>query len=241
MITSIACRPALAAAALALWGMAAAAQSVPSAVGHWEGKVQYGDPPLPVTVDLARNATGTWIGTFGVPGTTTADVPLENIMIDKLGVRFTLALPDKPSFEGTLADDGNALSGTAANSQGSARFDLVRKGEPHVNVPPPSSAIPEEFLGRWEGTLEVSGQPRRVGLRLVRAADSTAAGTLVSIDQGNQEFPVTTTTIAGKDIQLQVRALSGSYKGTLGAGGEIAGEWSQGGQRIVLTFKRVVP
>jgi hypothetical protein len=112
-----------------------AAQSAPSAAGHWEGKVQYGNPPLSITVDLTRSAAGAWIGSFSVPGSTTVDVPLSNLAVDSTGVRFTLALPDCPSFEGTLSVEGNSFSGTAANSQGSARFDLTRNGEAHVNVP----------------------------------------------------------------------------------------------------------
>jgi hypothetical protein len=32
--------------------------------------------------------------------------------------------------------------------------------------------------------------------------------------------------------------VSGKYSGTLGANGEIAGEWSQGQRTVPLTFKR---
>jgi len=220
-------------------GSFASAQSAASAAGHWEGKIQYGNPPLPVTLDLSKNATGAWVGAFSVPGSTTVDVPLANIVIDSTGVRFTLALPENPSFEGTISADGKSFSGSAANSQGSARFDMTRSGEAHVSVPAPSSALPAEFEGRWEGAIDVGGQQRRIGLRFARAADGTAAGTLTAIDQGGQEFQVTTTTITGKDLQLELRALSGAYHGTLGAAGAIAGEWSQGGQKVPLTFKRV--
>jgi hypothetical protein len=34
---------------------------------------------------------------------------------------------------------------------------------------------------------------------------------------------------------------SGRYLGTLGAGGEIGGEWSEGSKRFPLTFKRMSP
>lgn len=226
------------AAAIVVPCSSAPAQSAPNAAGHWEGKVLFGNPPLPVTVDLSKNAAGAWIGAFSIPGSTTVDVPLANIVIDSAGVRFTLAIPDNPSFEGTISADGKSFSGSAANSQGSARFDMTRAGEAHVNLPIPSSALSAEFEGRWEGAIDVGGQQRRIGLRFARAADGTAAGTLVAIDQGGQEFPITTTTITGKEIQFELRSLSGSYHGTLGASGEIAGEWSQGGQKVPLTFKR---
>jgi hypothetical protein len=38
---------------------------------------------------------------------------------------------------------------------------------------------------------------------------------------------------------LEVRAVSGTYRGTMGDNGEIAGEWSEGGNKAPVVFKRV--
>jgi len=38
-----------------------------------------------------------------------------------------------------------------------------------------------------------------------------------------------------------VRAVAGSYRGTIGAGGELAGEWKERTVAFPLTFKRAAP
>jgi hypothetical protein len=234
----IAARPVLFSAALAFFGTTAAAQAAPKAAGHWEGKIHMGAQDVPMAIDLSKNAIGAWIGTFSVPGSTQVDVPLGNITADDANVHFTLSIAEVGTFEGKLSADANSIAGTATSSQGSAQFDLVRSGDAHVNLPPSSSALPKEFEGRWEGAIEAGGNRMRLAMKLAADADGKAAGTLISVDQGGQEFPATTVTIAGKKLSVEARSISGSFIGTLGEAGEIAGEWSQGGQRIPLTFKR---
>jgi hypothetical protein len=105
-------------------------------------------------------------------------------------------------------------------------------------VPPPSSVLSKEFEGAWEGVLDAGGRTRHIGLKMGAAADGTATATLIAVDQGNTEIPVTTVTIKDKQLQLEVRTVSGTYSGTLGASGEISGEWAQGPGHFPLTFKR---
>ena len=108
-----------------------------------------------------------------------------------------------------------------------------------MKVPPPSSALSKEFEGTWEGTLDDGGKLLRVVLKLSAAADGIATATLISVDQGNKEIPATTVTIKEKQLQLEARAVSGTYSGTLGANGAIAGVWAQRTNRLPLTFKHV--
>ena len=176
---------------------------------------------------------------MSVSGSTAVDVPLSSITIEDTAVRFAASLPERTSFDGRLSADGGALSGTASSAAGEAPFQLTRNGEANVKVPPPSSALSKEFEGTWEGTLDAGVKVRRVGLKLSPAAEGTATATLISVDKGNLEIPVTTVTLKGKELQLEARAVSGTYRGTLGAGGEIAGEWSEGPNHLPLTFKRV--
>ncbi len=205
--------------------------------GHWEGKIVIGSRELGITVDLARNADAGWIGSMSVIMSTSIDVPLGDIAVEDTLVRFTATIPGKVSFEGSLA--GDAITGTATNREGSAPFQLARKGTAAVKLPPPSSALPKRFEGEWQGTLGVAGKTIRLGLRLTPAANGTATGTLVAIDQGNQEIPVTTVTVNDDELRLESRAVSGTFKGTLGSAGEIAGEWTQGAQTVSLTLRRV--
>lgn len=79
----------------------------------------------------------------------------------------------------------------------------------------------------------------RLLLKISPAPDGTARATLVSVDKGNVEIPVTTVTLQARQLHLDVRAAAGTYRGTLGDGGEIAGEWSEKAARLPLTFKRL--
>jgi hypothetical protein len=57
------------------------------------------------------------------------------------------------------------------------------------------------------------------------------------VDQG-QEIPASTVAIVGKQIDVESRAISGAFHGTLGADDQITGEWTQGAQHLSLTFAR---
>ena len=232
-------KPFLFSAALALAGASVvAAQSAPKGAGHWEGTVQYGNPPLSFALEISKNAAGAWVGTFSVPGSTTTDVPLSNITVGDASISFSLNVGDVATFEGKFSTDGAGVTGSASNSQGSAGFDMKRTGDAHVNAPPPSSALPKEFEGRWDGAVEAGGNRLRIGMKLSTGADGKAAASLISIDQGGQEFAATTVTIDGKKINVELRAISGTYTGTLGDNGEIAGDWTQGGTKLALNLKK---
>ena len=222
----------------AIYSYPALAQTDSKAAGHWQGKIQLPDREIPVAVDLTKNPKGEWIGSISVPGTPLNDVPLVNVAIAGTAVKFAADLGERAQFNGDVSADGASISGKASNSNGEAPFQMQRSGEANVKVPSASSALPKEFEGSWEGTINAGGQTLRVRLKLAPGADGSAAGTLTSLDQGNAEFPVTTVTIQGKQLKLDVRNVGGSYDGTLGANGEIAGNWSQGGGTIPLAFKR---
>ena len=221
---------------LAAFGSSAMAET-PIAAGHWEGRIQIPEHELNITVDLARSPNGKWIGSISVLKTTAADVPLDSITVDNSAVRFKAGLPRNASFEGVLSGDGNHLSGKAANAEGEAPFQLARNGEADVKIPPASTALPKEFEGAWEGSLDAGGKLEQVGMRLASAENGLATGTLMVVGS-NEEIPVSTVTIDGKRLLLEARSVSGKFAGTLGPEGEIAGEWMQGPNRLALSFKR---
>jgi hypothetical protein len=226
----------LALSASAVLAQTANTKSGADPAGHWEGKIDIPEHPLGMTLDLARDTKGAWIGTMTIAGTTSVDVPLTSLKIDDSTVHFAARLPEETGFVVHLAN--GVFSGTATNPQGSAPVQLTRSGEAKVNLPAPSSPLSKPFAGEWVGSLPVQGKEIRIGLKLAPAADGTAVATLVSLDQGNAEIPVHTVTIDDHKLALESRSVSGKYSGTLGANGEIAGEWSQGQRTVPLTFKR---
>ncbi|MBZ5626700.1 MAG: hypothetical protein LAQ69_49680 [Acidobacteriia bacterium] len=101
------------------------------------------------------------------------------------------------------------------------------------------AGLPIRSIGRKAGLPEPEAAPGRFTVSEAHAAaGGTATATLIAVDQGNLEIPVSTVTIKDKQLQLEARAVSGTYRGTLGESGDIAGEWSQGPTRVPLTFKR---
>jgi len=215
------------------------AQPAGNPSGHWEGQIEIPDHVLTMSVDLAMGPTGTWAGSLSILHSSTVDVPLDTVTIDDGVVGFTASLPGKTSFDGHLSANGRELSGTAANESGGVPFRLTRTGEADVKLPPPSSRLVKAFEGTWEGTLDVDGQTRRVRVKLSASVDGTATAVLISVDKGNLEIPVTTVTLHDQEVQLDARAISGRFRGTLGAYGAIAGEWMEGHMRFTLTLKHV--
>jgi len=202
--------------------------------GHWQGRIQIPNHELAISVDLAKEENGSWIGSMSVTGSGTIDVPLLNVTFVGDAVQFQADLPGRTTFNGHLSADAARMEGAVANAQGDAPFQLTRSGEAKVKVPPPSSPLTREFEGEWQGSLESGGKVRRVGLKL-----TPAKAALIALDHDNLEIPITTVTIADRQLQLEARSISGTFRGMLRPDNSISGEWTEGTVRSPLTFKRV--
>jgi hypothetical protein len=89
--------------------------------GRWERSLQVPQREISITLDLARTPAGAWIGSVGIPASTSIDVPLGNFTIEGSVVRFTATLPGRAAFEALLRTGARRLSGTVPNPEGSAR------------------------------------------------------------------------------------------------------------------------
>jgi hypothetical protein len=98
--------------------------------------------------------------------------------------------------------------------------------------------LTSEFVGTWEGALGTGDSQLHLELRLAPAADGTGAGTLASVGAASPRIPITTITQKENRIEFEVRAIGGSYAGTLGENGAIAGNWTQAGATTPLAFER---
>jgi hypothetical protein len=216
------------------------AQAQPNPSGHWEGTVQAPDREINISVDLAKNEKGEWIGDLDAPIQNLKNVPLINITVKDNSVSFEIeGIPGKPVFEGKLSEDGKSVSGNVTVPAGVVPFQMKRTGEANVQLPPKSSPLTKEFEGTWEGTLSAGGQSFRLVTKFSKAADGTAQGTLDSLDQGASDLPLSGITIDGPSLRFDLRMVGGSYVGKLNKEAtELAGEWTQGGNTLPLTFKR---
>lgn len=99
------------------------------AVGRWKGAIEIPGTPLEVEVDL-ESAAGAWKGDITIPAQGARDLPLEAISVEGDRVSFRIGgIPGAPTFSGTVAADGETLSGTFEQGGQSFPFTLRRAGK----------------------------------------------------------------------------------------------------------------
>src|SRR5262245_5844575 len=89
------------------------------------------------------------------------------------------------------------------------------------------------FEGTWRGTL---GGALRLVLTIEKSPDGLFTGVLDSLDQGSR-IPIAAVTLSGDNVKLDVKAVAGTFEGTLNAARtELRGTWNQGSpQPLVFT------
>lgn len=213
----------------------------PAGAGHWEGVIKGASKDVAITVDLAVDQKGGWVGDMGMPAQGAGDIPLSGITVQGDAVHFRMFdAANSPVFDGKLAAGGATMSGQLTGSGESTAFELKRTGEAVIQAPRASTPLSSDFVGTWEGLLG-SGESRlRLQLKLAVGADGNGAGTLMSVGNGSPQIPITTVTQKENRLEFEVRAIGGSYSGVLaGARGEISGNWTQAGVTTPLVFYRI--
>ncbi len=208
----------------------AAAVSLPLPTGHWDGVV-HGPMDVVIAVDLTADAAGRLTGTLDNATQNVRFLPLSNIAVD--GTALTFEIQGHGTFHGTLS--GSTMKGTFSMRDAELPFELTRSGEAKIEPVVKSAAVSKELEGKWSGTLDVDGSPRRVGLVLSNRADGTVSGSMSSSD--GVEIPITLIAEKGASLTLDVKRIGGTYAGAL-QGTELAGTWTQGTFAAPVTFRR---
>lgn len=225
---------------LAVGGCAVSAQSTsgPAGAGHWEGTISVQGKDLRLDVDLV--ATGDkWEGAAAFPDMNAKGLVLAPITVQGEAVSFSVkGAPGDPTFKGTLSKDSKTLAGDFTQGPVSGTFTLAWKGEAKLEAPPKNAALGKELEGSWEGALDVNGTILRLTLKLANEAGG-ATGTLISIDQGGAEIPLSVIEQTGAHLKFTVPGVGGTYEGDL-KDGQLAGTWTQGPGTLPLAFKRPV-
>ncbi len=230
---------AFAVAAFSVTGLAQV--SSPSVSARWQGALKIPNgKDLSVVVDLSKNAKGAWIGSFSMPELSATDIPVEQLTVTGTKVHFLVTIPGAtPAFDGDLSADGKELNGTFSDGGTKSPLALKRMGAAQVKLPTPSTPLGKDFEGTWHASLNAGDAQIRMLLKLTRAADGTATGVLVNVDQGNREVPLTSVQQKDKTLEFEIRPVAVKYKGTLNAAGAtLAGEWNQMAHVAPLTFER---
>jgi hypothetical protein len=205
--------------------------------GHWSGSIDSPAGQMAVEVDLDKAAEG-WIGSISIPAQGTSGMPLDKISFADGKGSFSLkGAPGSPAFTGALSADGKTLDGAMQAGPQSIPLKLSRTGDPKVELAKPSPAVTPEFIGTWEGTVNM-GAALRIRMMISNGKDGADA-MLVSVDQGGAQIPVSTITQAGKKLTLDIKAAGAAYTGELNAqGSEIKGTFAQLGNSTDLVFTK---
>jgi hypothetical protein len=202
--------------------------------GHWEGSFVGPNGEVAVQVDLSVNAEGALVGmlaTGEVQG-----VPLSHVSIEGRVVRFEIPSAGA-RFSGTLGADDKSITGEFVNPAGAAPSVLTRTGDARVAAAIRSAAIGTELEGSWNGTLEVEGRKKRLVLKMTNQPDGTSIGTIVSVDDGSIELPVTLVQ-NGPSLKVEVKLNGGVYAATITGANELEGTYTESGIQFPLTFRR---
>lgn len=216
-----------------------ASAQTPTASGHWTGVLDTPAQALDLEVDLKPGTAPGWVGTISIAAQNLKAFPL-SVDVAGTSVSFTMPnVPGSPTFKGTLSADGATIAGDFSQGGGTLPLKLTRKGDAVFAAPAKSTAITKDLEGTWNGTLEAGGRTLRLTLKLVAGADG-ATGSIVSVDQGGAEIPITTITQNGQHLELELPAIAGKFSGDLQEG-KLAGTWSQGPGSLPLVFSRPSP
>jgi hypothetical protein len=212
--------------------LVAAQQGVPT--GHWEGRFTGPNGEVAVQVDLSVNADGGLVGmlaTGDVQG-----VPLSHVSLEGRLVHFEIPSASA-RFSGTLADDGKSIAGEFVNPAGAAPSVLTRTGDARIAAVLKSPIVGRELEGSWNGILEVEGRKKRLVLKMINQPDGTSIGTIISVDDGSIELPVTLAQ-DGRNLTVGVKLNGGVFVASLTDANELAGTYTESGIQFPLTFRR---
>ena len=167
---------------------------------------------IQITVDLAQDAKGSWIGTFsqnqGGPS-----VPLADIKVADKNVKFRIAVggANAPDFDCKLEPPAS-MPCTVNTPGGSLTTTMKRTGEAKVELPKSSPAVSPELEGNWEGSLETPGGTLRLVVHFKNQPDKTVKATLDSLDQNSTDLPLTDVVQNGTAVEFQLKLVNGRLR-----------------------------
>lgn len=220
--------------ALSLFAAVSFAEDI---TGDWNGTLHANGGELRLVLHLSKNPQGGFTATLdsvdqGANGIPVSSARLENskLSLDVQAVQGTYA--------GTVNAQGSEISGTW--TQGGMTLDLDFHRGGIAATPAPKPAKPSDIDGDWRGTLDTPVGKLRLVLHIVNTEEGLTA-TMDSLDQpGAMGLKVTTMTRTASSLKFEMKAIGGSYEGTVSKDlSAFDGTWTQRGNSLPLTFKRV--
>jgi hypothetical protein len=216
------------------------AQSAPDPTGHWEGTITAPFGQIDFELDVAKDAAGSLVATYGQKAQGLRGLPLSNVALDSRILTFVLMNggPGGGVFTAEILAGGTAMAGEVVATNGTVPFSLNRTGDAQIDPPVRNAAVSKALEGRWSGTMEAGGRQIGLILTIENRADGTASAVIAQVDRPALQLPALLKE-TGTSVAMDVKATSGSFAGTVNsAGTEITGTWTQGGGSLPLAFQR---
>jgi hypothetical protein len=223
---------------------AAAGDAAEPAAGRWQGVIDIPGRPIPITLDLDKQA-GVWRGSVTMTGLSIR-APLESIAMSNDELRFDIAgvlatsEHGAPRFSGHIRRQGDSveMQGEFMQAGNRAPFVLRRTGVAQVDAPRRSTKVAASIEGTWVGEYELGGYSRRVTIKIANTADAANAEFVV-VGKRTTNLPIDLVTQQGRYVRIESNATAIHFEGRIGPDArEIVGTFEQGPFEAALTLRR---
>lgn len=231
---------------IAIWQFVRARENASNLQGFWEGSVAVNTMTLRLVLKVDKTPAGNYTATLDSLDQGAADIPVNDLSLSNRTVRLQLAAL-RARYEGNLNSRGTEMSGQWRQGPVTVPVVFKRTKTPSTVAAPLSSSAyarseRSPLQGVWKGTLNVSGIPLRIVVRISESSPGKFTGSMDSPDQGARNIPLTTAEYSKPTARFDIASIDGHYEGTLkDDGSEIEGDWTQAGRSTPFLLKRSDP
>lgn len=204
--------------------------------GTWKGSLKLNDTTRHFVMKLSHAADGSATGTLTDADQGNRESPLTGIVQTGNALQFEVKTLSG-TYRGILNESAKEIRGQWLQNGKSALL-IFSPGTPN-------SPLSKAFQGTWQGEIDAGpGYKITLILKLGRASDGSATGTITNTETQAREVPLNSIVERDKAIEFTVSVLQASFHGTIdGAGTAISGSWTQEQlvENLPLTFKRRAP
>jgi uncharacterized protein len=203
--------------------------------GDWNGTLKVNGGELRLVLHITKNAHGSLQATLDSIDQGANGIPVTSATLKDSHLNLKVDAVNG-TYEGKVNPAATSIDGTW--TQG-APLELNFHRGTIATKPAPKPAKPSDIDGDWLGTLDTSMGKLRLALHIANT-DQGLAATVDSLDQNANGIPVTSITRNGTSLKFEMKAIGGSYEGTISTDlTGFAGTWTQLGKSFPLAFKRV--
>ncbi len=120
-----------------------------------------------------------------------------------------------------------------------AQLKLLRVDVSTVTVAAAAAPIALPIAGTWQGSMSMGARTMHLVLHLTKAPDGTMGCAIDSVEQKANGIPCGDVAAQERTVSLSIPSIGGGWSGALSADGRtMAGNFSQGGRQLPLTFEK---